>query len=130
MGGHDRASRSRRPGAKGPHICCFRDMEGDEQGSWRPQDAKRMGPVGNPGEKIMRENTVLGQDELRLAQEAAEWRLLSLLFECPTADWPTQISALIHDVADIEIKSAAQDALEQASEGLFHHTFGPGGPAP
>jgi len=89
-----------------------------------------MGPVGNPGEKIMRENTVLGQDELRLAQEAAEWRLLSLLFECPTADWHKQISALIHDVADIEIKSAAQDALEQASEGLFHHTFGPGGPAP
>jgi len=78
----------------------------------------------------MRQNAVLGQNELRLAREAAEWRLLSLLFECPTSDWRKQIAALIQDVADEELKSAAQDALEQASEGLFHHTFGPGGPAP
>ena len=78
----------------------------------------------------MRKNAVLGQNELRLAREAAEWRLLSLLFECPTTAWRTQLSGLIQDVADEELKSAAQDALEQASEGLFHHTFGPGGPAP
>jgi len=78
----------------------------------------------------MRKNGVLGQNELRLAREAAEWRLLSLLFECPTPEWRKQLSALIQDVGDEELKSAAQDALEQASEGLFHHTFGPGGPAP
>lgn len=33
------------------------------------------------------------------------------------------------DVADAELQSAAHDALEEASEGLFHHAFGPGGPA-
>jgi nitrate reductase assembly molybdenum cofactor insertion protein NarJ len=78
----------------------------------------------------MRKSGLLGENELRLAREAAEWRLLSLLFECPTLEWRKQLSALIQDVADEELKSAAQDALEQASEGLFHHTFGPGGPAP
>jgi nitrate reductase assembly molybdenum cofactor insertion protein NarJ len=78
----------------------------------------------------MTTNTVLSDGELRLAREAAEWRLLSLLFECPTGNWREQISALMHEVADTELKSAAEDALKEASEGLFHHTFGPGGPAP
>jgi len=78
----------------------------------------------------MRANAVLGKNELRLAREAAEWRLLSLFFECPTVDWHKQISALIQDVVDEGLQAAAHDALEQASEGLFHHTFGPGGPAP
>ena len=79
---------------------------------------------------MMRENGALGQNELCLARDAAEWRLLSLLFECPTIEWRKQVSALIQNVADEELKLAAQDALEEASEGLFHHTFGPGGPAP
>lgn len=78
----------------------------------------------------MRKSGALSQNELRLAREAAEWRLLSLLFECPTLEWRKQVSELLQDVADEELKSAAHDALEQASEGLFHHTFGPGGPAP
>jgi nitrate reductase assembly molybdenum cofactor insertion protein NarJ len=89
-----------------------------------------MGPIGHPGEKIMTKQIALANDELRLAREAAEWRLLSLLFECPTGDWCVQIAALVQEIADEELKSAGQDALEQASEGLFHHTFGPGGPAP
>ena len=75
-------------------------------------------------------NSVLDKREIELAREAAEWRLLSLLFECPTPEWREQVTALMHEVADTELKSAAQDALGEASEGLFHHTFGPGGPAP
>lgn len=75
-------------------------------------------------------NSVLGEREIHLAREAAEWRLLSLLFECPTPEWRAQIAALMQDVSDEELKSAAQDALGEASEGVFHHTFGPGGPAP
>jgi TorA maturation chaperone TorD len=89
-----------------------------------------MGSAGDPGEKVMSENVVLQENELRLAREAAEWRLLSLLFECPTPDWRKQVSGLMKDVADEKLRRAAQDALEEASEGLFHHTFGPGGPAP
>jgi nitrate reductase assembly molybdenum cofactor insertion protein NarJ len=75
-------------------------------------------------------NTVLGERELRLAHDVAEWRMLSLLFECPTAEWRDQVTALMHEIEDADLKSAVQDALEEASEGLFHHTFGPGGPAP
>ncbi len=78
----------------------------------------------------MKKPGALGEHELRLAQDAAEWRLLSLLFECPDAEWRAQVTALMREVADADLKSAAQDALEEASEGLFHHTFGPGGPAP
>lgn len=78
----------------------------------------------------MATKTVLNERELKLAQDAAEWRLLSLLFECPTPEWRVQITALMDEVADTELQSAAQEALEEASEGLFHHTFGPGGPAP
>lgn len=73
---------------------------------------------------------VLGERELQLAQEAAEWRLLSLLFECPNETWRANITALAAQINDAELKSAAEDALSEASEGLYHHTFGPGGPAP
>ncbi len=78
----------------------------------------------------MKEKSVLGAREAHLAQEAAEWRLLSLLFECPTAEWRGQVNALMQEVADPQLKSAAQHALAEASEGLFHYAFGPGGPAP
>ena len=78
----------------------------------------------------MKPDAVLGKHELHLAREAAEWRLLSLLFECPTPEWRKQVSGLVKDIADEELRSAALSALEEASEGLFHHTFGPGGPAP
>ena len=78
----------------------------------------------------MMTNTVLGEREIHLAQEAAEWRLLSLLFECPGPEWRAQVASLMQEIADSELQSAARHALEEASEGLFHHTFGPGGPAP
>lgn len=78
----------------------------------------------------MTQNLILSEGELRLAQEAAEWRLLSLLFECPTSAWRSQITALMGEVVDPDLKSAAQDALHDSSEGVFHYVFGPGGPAP
>jgi len=64
-----------------------------------------------------------------LLSEAAEWRLIGLLFECPSDGWREQISALAGEVEDAELRAAAQQALEQASEGLYHSVFGPGGPA-
>lgn len=73
---------------------------------------------------------VLNERGLHLVKEAAEWRLISLLFECPDSKWREQVTALMNEVADTELQSAANDALEEAGEGLFHHTFGPGGPAP
>jgi nitrate reductase assembly molybdenum cofactor insertion protein NarJ len=73
---------------------------------------------------------VLNERELHLVKEAAEWRLISLLFECPGPQWREQVTALMKEVADAELQSAAHDALEEAGEGLFHYAFGPGGPAP
>jgi nitrate reductase assembly molybdenum cofactor insertion protein NarJ len=78
----------------------------------------------------MTQNAILGDREIQLAKEAAEWRLISLLFECPSDEWRTAVAALMNEVGDAELQSAAQAALEEADEGLFHHTFGPGGPAP
>jgi nitrate reductase assembly molybdenum cofactor insertion protein NarJ len=40
------------------------------------------------------------------------------------------VTALMKEVDDAQLQSASHDALEEAGEGLFHHTFGPGGPAP
>ena len=58
-----------------------------------------------------------------LLRQAAEWRLIGLLFECPAGTWRD-------DIGDLLLGSAVTHALEEASEGLCHSTFGPGGPAP
>lgn len=65
-----------------------------------------------------------------LLTEAAEWRLISLLFDCPTGEWHKQVSDLAAPLSDKKLKRAARAAQKQASEGLFHSIFGPGGPAP
>lgn len=78
----------------------------------------------------MTTRAVLNERALHLAKEAAEWRLISLLFECPDSKWREQVTALMNEVADAKLQSAAHDALEEAGEGLFHYAFGPGGPAP
>jgi nitrate reductase assembly molybdenum cofactor insertion protein NarJ len=67
------------------------------------------------------------RDHLR---EAAEWRLISLLFECPSETWRRRILELEEEVRDVELRRAAELAREQGEEGQYHSTFGPGGPAP
>lgn len=62
--------------------------------------------------------------------EAAEWRLISLLFDCPSGNWLDQVEMLGKQVSDKRLKRAAKAARKEASEGLFHSIFGPGGPAP
>ncbi len=66
----------------------------------------------------------------RLLREATEWRLLSLLFECPTGGWRDKIRGLAAEVTDEDLKAAVVAATVEASEGLYHSLFGPGGPAP
>lgn len=65
-----------------------------------------------------------------LVRQAAEWRLIGRLFECPAATWRDDIVALARDTDDPLLGSAVAHALEEAGEGLYHSTFGPGGPAP
>ena len=64
-----------------------------------------------------------------LLQQAAQWRLTALLFSCPQGDWQVQLAMLAAEVSDDQLQAAARAAAEQASEGLYHTTFGPGGPA-
>jgi nitrate reductase assembly molybdenum cofactor insertion protein NarJ len=68
--------------------------------------------------------------ENNLLSAAAEWRLISLLFECPVGDWKEQVKNLADEIADTQLKTAAEFAKIEASEGLYHSIFGPGGPAP
>lgn len=69
-------------------------------------------------------------ENLNLLQDAAEWRLISLLFDCPNQERLEQIDSLSQTVTDKKLKRAAKFASKEASEGLFHSIFGPGGPAP
>lgn len=66
---------------------------------------------------------------LALLREAAEWRLIGMLFECPGEGWQTQVAALAEEIPDAGLKAAAASAREEAGAGLYHTTFGPGGPA-
>jgi len=66
----------------------------------------------------------------KILVEAAEWRLISLLFDCPIGDWFKQVEMLGEQVLDKRLKRAARVVQKEASEGLFHSIFGPGGPAP
>lgn len=66
----------------------------------------------------------------QLLGEAAEWRLLGLLFECPTGRWRDEIAALAGEVPSDALRAAAVAIDEGATEGQYHSVFGPGGPAP
>jgi nitrate reductase assembly molybdenum cofactor insertion protein NarJ len=65
-----------------------------------------------------------------LLRDAAAWRLLGRLFECPDQRWRADIAALASEVEDHELSAAAAAAEDGASEGQYHSVFGPGGPAP
>ena len=65
-----------------------------------------------------------------LLRDAARWRLLGRLFECPNERWQRDIATLACEVDDAELRAAAKAALVTATEGQYHSVFGPGGPAP
>lgn len=64
-----------------------------------------------------------------LLSDAAEWKLLAMVLACPQGDWREHVTMLAREVSDIDLQQAAQEMLEEATEGLYHSTFGPGGPA-
>ncbi|MEW5978825.1 MAG: hypothetical protein AB1898_23765 [Acidobacteriota bacterium] len=63
-----------------------------------------------------------------LLREAAAWRLISLLFECPSGNWAEQVHGLARELEDPRLRQAAEASREEASEGLYHSILGPGGP--
>lgn len=64
-----------------------------------------------------------------ILKEAAEWRLIGLLFECPAGDWREQVAGLAAELGDVRIKAAVEAIGEDGTESLYHTTLGPGGPA-
>ncbi len=64
-----------------------------------------------------------------LLREAAEWRLIGLLFECPGETWQAEVASVAAEVAAPDLRDAAAAAVAQAAAGLYHTAFGPGGPA-
>ncbi|MBL8115134.1 MAG: molecular chaperone TorD family protein [Acidobacteria bacterium] len=62
-----------------------------------------------------------------LLGEAAEWRLLGLLFERPREGWHESVAELAPEVADPLLQDAAAAALEEATEGMYHAVLGPSG---
>ena len=67
---------------------------------------------------------------VQVLEDAASWRLLGRLFECPSDAWRADVAALSSEATEPELVAAASAALDEASEGLYHSMFGPGGPAP
>lgn len=70
----------------------------------------------------------LNTESKALIAEAAEWRLLALLFEYPDGEWRSLLEALANEVSDPDLRSAAAGARQEACEGLHIALFGPGGP--
>lgn len=66
---------------------------------------------------------------LQRLSEAAEWKLLAMLLSCPQGDWPSQVAMLAEETRDVHLQQAARLMTKEATEGLYHTTFGPGGPA-
>ncbi|MCC6586545.1 MAG: molecular chaperone TorD family protein [Bryobacterales bacterium] len=66
----------------------------------------------------------------KLLSEAAEWRLLGLLFEYPGGQWRANLSAVIDAVTDPELRAMGEAALEQFTDGLHFALFGPAGTVP
>lgn len=67
---------------------------------------------------------------MELMKEAADWRLISLLFDRPADGWFDEVGMLGEQSEDKRLKRAADAARGEAGEGAFHSIFGPGGPAP
>jgi nitrate reductase assembly molybdenum cofactor insertion protein NarJ len=63
-----------------------------------------------------------------LLADTAEWRMIGLLLEYPSSGWTARVETLAKAVRDPDLRSAAKAALAEASEGMHHSLFGPGGP--
>ena len=85
---------------------------------------------GQVGEDAVAGEAGLDPRVPELLREAAWWRLLARLFECPDHAWRADVGALAREHSDADLVGAARSAVESASEGLYHSVFGPGGPAP
>lgn len=62
---------------------------------------------------------------VRAIAEAAEWRLIGLLFERPREGWREEIRALAREIDKPELRNAAR-MVDAATEGEYLRLLGPG----
>lgn len=79
---------------------------------------------------MMTAASVVDPAVVALLRDAAAWRLIGRLFECPSPEWCADLEALASEVDDEELRTAAAAARREGTEGQYHSVFGPGGPAP
>lgn len=73
----------------------------------------------------MTEVAAVGYEDL--LREAAEWRLMGLLFEYPREGWREELAALVSQVSDPALREAGQEARGDGHAGLYLAVLGPGG---
>ncbi len=83
-----------------------------------------------PGPETINPDATINPEVVRLLTEAAEWRLLGMLFEYPSESWRERVAALLPDVRDENLRSLGGSALEYSTEGLHTALFGPAGTVP
>jgi nitrate reductase assembly molybdenum cofactor insertion protein NarJ len=66
----------------------------------------------------------------KLLRDAAEWRLLSRLLECPDDRWRNEVAALAGEIGAGDVRAAVDAIDASATPGQYYSVFGPGGPAP
>jgi nitrate reductase assembly molybdenum cofactor insertion protein NarJ len=65
-----------------------------------------------------------------LLRDAAEWRLLGRLFECPDDQWNREIATLARELTNAKLRACVDLVDAAATAGQYYSVFGPGGPAP
>jgi nitrate reductase assembly molybdenum cofactor insertion protein NarJ len=60
-------------------------------------------------------------------RDAAEWRLLGLLFEYPREGWRDEVGGLLAEVADPVLRQAGLEASTSGRAGAYLALLGPGG---
>jgi TorA maturation chaperone TorD len=78
----------------------------------------------------MSTHATLDPDTAALLREAAAWRVLARLFECPDDHWRAEIASLTRELYEDDLQSAVAAIDDSATPGLYYSVFGPGGPAP
>jgi hypothetical protein len=104
-------------------------MAGRTTRSWGKKNANWLDYARREGAAMTSSSETERGSVTELLAEAAEWRLLGLLFACPQGDWHEQVASLAAEVSDGSLRVAARAALEEATEGGYYTAFGPGGPA-
>jgi nitrate reductase assembly molybdenum cofactor insertion protein NarJ len=65
-----------------------------------------------------------------LLRDAAAWRIIAKLFECPDDYWRDDLTRLAAELDAPDVRAAVDAIDEAATPAQYYSVFGPGGPAP